>query len=88
MLAFPPEAGLALEYCERANNRKFLEAIICELAGRTLAIRCETRAGLTPEKLAIPESKPAPPPDPMATFKNDPLIQKALAEFKAEIIPA
>jgi DNA polymerase-3 subunit gamma/tau len=26
--------------------------------------------------------------DPMEAFKNDPLIQKALAEFKAEILPA
>ncbi|HYR58260.1 MAG TPA: hypothetical protein VEO95_06510, partial [Chthoniobacteraceae bacterium] len=88
VLAFPPDQGLALEACERANNRKFLEALIGELAGRALAIGCETRAGLTPEKIAIPETKPEPPPDPMALFKDDPLIQKALAEFKAEIVPA
>lgn len=88
ILAFPPDQSLALESCERPNNRKFLEALISELAGQPLTIRCEKRAGLVPEKVVIPETKPEVPPDPMVVFKDDPLIKKALAEFKAEIIPA
>ncbi|HEY5792035.1 MAG TPA: DNA polymerase III subunit gamma/tau [Chthoniobacterales bacterium] len=35
---------------------------------------------------AAPEAKEAPPVDPMAEFRKDPLIQKALAMFKAEIV--
>ncbi len=88
ILAFPPDESLALESCERPNNRKFLEALISELAGQPLTIRCEKRAGLVPEKVIIPETKPEPPADPMAAFKDDPLIRKALDVFKAEIIPA
>jgi DNA polymerase-3 subunit gamma/tau len=88
ILAFPPDAGLALESCERPNNRKFLEAQLSDLAGQPLTLRCETRAGLVPEKVVIPEAKAEPPPDPMTAFKDDPLIKKALADFKAEIIPA
>ena len=88
VLAFPPDASLALESCERPNNRKFLEALISEFAGQPMVIRCEKRAGLVSEKIPVPETKPEVPLDPMAAFKDDPLIKKALAEFKAEIIPA
>ncbi|MGB8166212.1 MAG: DNA polymerase III subunit gamma/tau [Chthoniobacteraceae bacterium] len=88
VLAFPADASLALESCERATNRKFLETLISELAGQPLSIRCEKRAGLVPEKVVLPQTKVEPPPDPMEAFKDDPLIKKALAEFKAEIIPA
>ena len=87
-LAFPPEAGLARESCERPNNRTFLEKLLSELAGQPLALRCETRAGLVVEPIARPEKKPETPVDPMEAFKNDPLIQKALTDFKAEILPA
>jgi len=40
---------------------------------------------LVVQPVKIPETKHEPPPDPMAEFKNDPLIQKALEIFKAEI---
>jgi DNA polymerase-3 subunit gamma/tau len=88
ILAFPPDASMALESCERPNNRKFLEGLLAELAGQPLTLRFEKRAGLQPEKVVLAETKAEPPPDPMALFKDDPLIKKALAEFKAEIIPA
>ena len=87
-LAFPPEASLALESCERANNRKYLEPLISELAGRPLTLRFEKRAGLVPEKVEIPEVKPAAKVDPLVAFKQDPLIKKALDVFQAEIISA
>ncbi len=88
VLGFPPEAGLARESCERANNRTFLEKLLSELAGEPLKLRTENKAGLSVERLAREEAKPEVQVDPMEAFKNDPLIQKALAEFKAEILPA
>ncbi|MEP6673159.1 MAG: DNA polymerase III subunit gamma/tau [Chthoniobacter sp.] len=88
VFAFPPEAGLARDSCERGNNRTFLEKVLSELAGTPLTIKTETKAGLVVEKLAREEARPEPKIDPMEAFKNDPLIQKALAEFKAEILPA
>ena len=86
LFAFPPDAGLSLESCERANNRQFIEAMLSELAGQSLILKCEKRAGLTVEKLAPTEAKAEPPADPMAAFKDDPLIRKALEIFQAEII--
>jgi DNA polymerase-3 subunit gamma/tau len=88
VLAFPADGGLARDACERANNRTFLEKALSELAATPLTIKTETRAGLVVERLARAEAKPEPKIDPMEAFKNDPLIQKALAEFKAEILPA
>jgi len=88
LLGFPPEEGLARDMCDQANNRNFLEKLISEVAGMPLTVKTETKAGLVVEKLAREEVKPEVKVDPMEAFKNDPLIQKALAEFKAEILPA
>jgi DNA polymerase-3 subunit gamma/tau len=88
VLAFPPDAGLARDACERANNRGFLEKVLGEIAGQPIALKTDTRAGIVVERLAREEAKPGAKADPMEAFKNDPLIQKALAEFKAEILPA
>jgi hypothetical protein len=89
VVGFPPDQNLAMEYCEKANNRNLLEQIVSELSGRSLKVKCVARPGLvvTPPAPA-PAQKPEPPADPMLAFKDDPLIQKALAEFKAEILPA
>ena len=87
VLAFPPGADLARESCERANNRKYLEATLTELVGQPLSIECVKREGLVIEDVARIERKTEPPPDPLLAFKDDPLIQKALADFRAEIIP-
>jgi DNA polymerase-3 subunit gamma/tau len=88
VLAFPPSGGLAKESCERANNRKYLEGVLAELASRPLTLKCVTREGLVVEVIAPTETKAEPPPDPNADFRDDPLIKKALAEFNAEIIPS
>ena len=88
LLGFPPEEGLARDMCDQANNRNFLEKLISEVAGMPLTVKTETKAGLVVEKLAREEVNPEVKVDPMEAFKNDPLIQKALAEFKAEILPA
>ncbi len=85
-LAFPPDSGLAMESCERSNNRPLIEALLSEIAGQPLTLKCEKRAGLTVEKIAPAETKPEVAPDPMAAFKDDPLIHKALELFQAEIL--
>ncbi len=88
LLEFPTDKALALESISRPNNRKFLEELFSELAARPVTIKAEMREGLTVEPPVLPEQKPEMPVDPMAEFKNDPLIQKALEIFKAEIQPA
>jgi DNA polymerase-3 subunit gamma/tau len=87
ILAFPPDADLARQSCE-GKNRAHLESVLSELANQPLTLKCEKRGGLVIEKMAREEVKPETPADPMEAFKNDPLIQKALDVFKAEILPA
>jgi len=88
VLAFPPDAGMARDACERSNNRPFIESALRDLASQPITLKCEIRAGLLVEKIAPTETHPTAPDDPMEAFKNDPLIQKALAEFQATFIPA
>jgi DNA polymerase III subunit gamma/tau len=84
-IGFPPSQKLAMESVMRPTNSKFLETLLAGLAGRPLTLKCELREGLVVNAPDLPETKPEPPPDPMATFKNDPLIKKALEIFKGEI---
>ncbi len=89
-LAFPTDAGFAVENLQRPNNRTFLEELASELRGRPTKVQSVLRAGVIPPSVsyAPEEEKPV---DPMEAFKNDPLIKKALEIFKAEItsvIPA
>jgi DNA polymerase-3 subunit gamma/tau len=88
VLAFPPDASMARDACERANNRTFIESALSNLTGQPVTLKCEKRDGLVIDKIAPTETKPVVPDDPMEAFKNDPLIQKALAEFQATFIPA
>ena len=80
-LGFPKDRAVAVESLSRANTRAFLEEICGEILGQACKLQFELKDGLTPI------SKPAAPKpvDPMEDFKNDPLIQKALELFKAEI---
>ena len=86
LIGFPPSADSAREACERPNNRDFLEEIVSQIAGRRLAIKCVKREGLVVQPVAIPAQAAAEPSDPMAEFKNDPVIRRALEVFKAEIV--
>ena len=88
LIGFPKDKTLSIDSLTRPSNRKFIEELISSLAGRPLTLKCEARDGLTIVPPVIPEKKIEPPPDPMSEFKNDPLIQKALEIFKAEIQPA
>jgi DNA polymerase III subunit gamma/tau len=79
-LGFPENEALTLESLMRANNRKFIEITLGQLLGRPYRLEAETRAGLEPLTVA-----PRTETDPAEVFKNDPLIQKALEIFRAEI---
>ena len=88
VLAFQKEQALAAKNCEESANRKYLEELLTRLAGSPLKLHCELRDQLevTPVPVSAPAAKDtAPPADPMEEFKRDPLIQKALEIFKAEI---
>jgi DNA polymerase III subunit gamma/tau len=86
VLGFPPEAELAREACDKPQQRGYLEEVLSSLAGRKLALRCVRREGLKVEPIAFAEEPKAAPKDPMAEFRDDPLIRRALEEFKAEIV--
>jgi DNA polymerase-3 subunit gamma/tau len=86
LLGFPPEQALAHESLSRPNNRKFLEEVFSALTGEPMNVRCEIREGLVIDPLPPAEATPAQAPvDPMAEFKNDPLIRTALEIFKGEL---
>ncbi len=87
IVGFPPERTFEFEQLDMPNQRRFIEALLGELAGCALAIKCVTREGLVVAP-PPPRPEPAAPPDPMEEFKNDPLIRKALELFRAEIQPA
>jgi DNA polymerase III subunit gamma/tau len=87
VVGFPPDQWIAMETCDKANHRKFLEDILSELVGRPLTIQFQKREGLV---VAPPPSASgqagAAEADPMQAFKDDPLIKKALEAFRAEIV--
>jgi len=87
IVGFPPEQSLAMEGCDKANHRKYLEQHLAELAGRPLAIQFVKREGLVVEpSRAASNNAGAAAVDPMQAFKDDPLIKKALEAFRAEIV--
>jgi DNA polymerase-3 subunit gamma/tau len=80
-LTFPKNQPIAVESLSRPNNRRILEDVATEILGGTWKLEFELR-----DDLSVPlNPEPPPPADPMAVFKNDPMIQKALEIFKAEI---
>jgi hypothetical protein len=80
-LGFPEGETHALESLMlRPNNRKFIEATVSQLLGQPYRLEAEIRPGLKP----LPDVARAEV-DASEAFKNDPLIQKALEIFKAEI---
>jgi len=82
LLGFPAQHSMAMETLLRPNNRKYIEQLISERLGQPTAIRGETRDDLVP--LVFPD-KTEPVTNAEDNFKNDPLIQKALEIFQAEI---
>jgi DNA polymerase III subunit gamma/tau len=82
LLGFASQHGMAMETLMRPNNRKYIEQLITERLGKPTSIRGETRDDLAP--IVFPE-KTETATNPETDFKNDPLIQKALEIFQAEI---
>jgi DNA polymerase-3 subunit gamma/tau len=80
LIGFPAADQLAMESLLRSNNRKFVEELLTELAASPRTLRAELR-----EDLVRPEPVAKSAPNVLDEFKNDPLIQKALEIFKAEI---
>jgi DNA polymerase III subunit gamma/tau len=82
-LAFRNDQGIAVESLFRPNNRKFIEEIVAEILGGTWTLEFEIRDDLpAPAKVTAEAPRPA---DSMEEFRKDPMIQKALELFKAEI---
>jgi hypothetical protein len=81
-LGFGSQHGMAMETLLRPNNRKYIEQLLTERLGKPTSIRGETRDDLAP--IVFPE-KTETATNPETDFKNDPLIQKALEIFQAEI---
>jgi DNA polymerase-3 subunit gamma/tau len=81
-LGFPKNYSLAVESLSRPNNLKLLEEVVGQVFGGAWRLEFELR-----DDLSAPEMKRelAQPSDPMEDFKKDPMIQKALEIFNAEI---
>jgi DNA polymerase III subunit gamma/tau len=80
LIGFPANEQLAMESLLRANNRKFVEELLTEIAAAPQTIRAELR-----DDLVRPTTTPSSEATLLDGFKNDPLIQKALEIFRAEI---
>ena len=80
LIGFPSTEQLAMESLLRSNNRKFVEDLLTEIAAAPRTIRAELR-----DDLVRPETGVRSEPTLLDGFKSDPLIQKALEIFKAEI---
>jgi DNA polymerase-3 subunit gamma/tau len=81
-LGFPSDQSMAMQTLLRPNNRKFIEQLLTEKLGRPTTIGGEVRNDLAP--IIFPE-KTERTGNTEDDFKNDPLIQKALEIFQAEI---
>jgi DNA polymerase III subunit gamma/tau len=81
-IGFPKDHAIGVESLSRPNNQKLLEEVVGEVVGGTWKVVFELRDDLAAAEV---RPSPAPPSSPMEDFKNDPMIQKALEIFKAEI---
>jgi DNA polymerase-3 subunit gamma/tau len=82
-IGFSPEQSFAKDFLE--GHRDFLTQTAGAILDKKVRLVMELREGVVGAPLpAAVETKR----DPMAEFKNDPLIQKALEIFRAEVQPA
>jgi DNA polymerase-3 subunit gamma/tau len=84
-IGFPADQAFSKDFLEQ-DHKGFLAEAASSILGRKVSIRLELREGLTPAP-APARPAPAQPRDPMAEFKDDPLIRKALEIFRAEVQP-
>ncbi|MEO6788567.1 MAG: DNA polymerase III subunit gamma/tau [Chthoniobacteraceae bacterium] len=85
LIGFPPDQAFAKDFLEQ-GHRGFLGSAASAILGRTVKLTLELRDGIVAKPL--PQPVPEAAPDPMETFKSDPLIRKALEIFRAEVQPA
>jgi DNA polymerase III subunit gamma/tau len=89
LIGFPPDEKTAMESIAMPRNRDFLEALVKEISGRDYGLKFSLKEGLVAEATPPDEPRlqpePKAAPDPIADFKNDPLIRDALEIFKGEI---
>ncbi len=81
-LGFPKNYSLAVESLSRPNNQKLLEEVVGQLLGGPCRLEFELREDISAAEIKPVQSQAI---DPMEDFKKDPMIQKALEIFKAEI---
>jgi DNA polymerase-3 subunit gamma/tau len=62
-------------------NRKFVETLLQEIAGRDLSVKLTVSEELGSRNAAVPEHSPSP------DFKDDPLIHEAIELFNAKVRP-
>jgi DNA polymerase III subunit gamma/tau len=81
-LGFPKNYSLAVESLSRPNHQKLIEEVVGQLLGGSWRLEFELRDDLSAAEIRPVQSQQI---DPMEDFKKDPMIQKALEIFKAEI---
>jgi DNA polymerase-3 subunit gamma/tau len=81
-VGIPSAQELAIDSLSRPNNLQFLEDQLLEILGSHGKFKIERREDPRPLEII---SAPATQVDPMEEFKKDPMIQKALEIFKAQI---
>ena len=86
LLAFPPTQKLAAEALSQATHRNLLQEILSAIAGEPVTFKTTVQEGVSEKAPVVRQEKP--PADPMAEFKDDPLIRRALEIFGAKIQPA
>ena len=86
LLAFPPSQKLAAEALSQATHRNLLQEILTAIAGEPVTFKTTVQEGVSEKAPVVRQEKP--PADPMAEFKDDPLIRRALEIFGAKIQPA
>jgi DNA polymerase III subunit gamma/tau len=81
-IGFPPDQSFAKDFLE-GSHLSFLEDVASGILGSKAKVRMSVREGIT----ATPVATTPPPPskDPMAEFKDDALIRKALEEFRGRL---
>jgi hypothetical protein len=86
LLAFPASQKLAAEALSQPTHRNLLQEILTAIAGEPVTFKTMVQEGISEKAPVVRQEKP--PADPMAEFKDDPLIRRALEIFGAKIQPA
>ena len=81
-IAFPPDQSFSKDFLE-GSHLPFLEEIASRIIGSKVKIRMVVKEGVT--AVPVANTPPPPPRDPMAEFKDDALIRKALEEFRGRL---